>query len=111
MSVDLEHGAFRLPVIFKKSLGQGMWVQGSIAETATGLYAKEYFHAPKHGDEAMGLFQDELHAIARRMKRPITHVYTAANSGSLALIQRASGYTCVGEDSDGNQVFEKVFTP
>lgn len=108
MGKSQEHDP-QLPIIFRKNVSGG-WVQGSVDGNKQ-LVAKEYIHAPHHGDIAMRTLQRILQRIANTLHRPITHEYVAANKGSEALIRRTGGYVKTGTDMDGQSIYEKIIKP
>lgn len=99
-----------LPIIFRKSLGQDAWVQGSIQDVKGGLEVQSFIHARKKGDEGMKAVEAEIQRQANKLKLPITHKVYATNKGSRALLQRISGYTHIGID-EGEEVYKKIFKP
>jgi hypothetical protein len=82
-----------------------------VVEDTAGLDAQCYLFGPKRGDEIFGLVKETLQATANKNKLPLRHIYTSSNKGSLALVERNDGYTPVGRDKLGNDLFERVFTP
>ena len=82
-----------------------------VVEDTAGASAQCYIFGPRRGDEIFELVQNSLQEAANKNSLPIRHVYTSSNKGSLALIERSSGYLETGKDKLGNDTFEKIYSP
>ncbi len=82
-----------------------------VIEDTAGLEAQCYLFGPKRGDEIFSLVRETLQNTANKNNLPLRHIYTSSNKGSLALVERNEGYTPIGKDTLGNDLFERVFTP
>ena len=108
--VALGESEIHFPIIFDRR-EDDVWVHGSIAQTDQGLIAMEFIQVPGNGDIAMRLLVEELQKQATLLGRPVMHIYTAANRGSLALVERTDGYAYIGENDDHKPVYSKVYHP
>ncbi len=108
---DSDYRLSLLPIIFRKALGIGSWVQGSIREVGEHAEAQSYLQAPGQGEKALKITEAEIRKTAKKLGKPVTHRVYAANERSQKLFIQTKGYTLIGTDDDGALIFEKEILP